>query len=170
MSFWLIIAGTLFAQEGLLTLAVLLKAEQLHYSLLAIHAIWLIVTLFQIWLGYVIGKWIQKKFANSKFEIRLKKYAESLDHSIGKRGEAVALILMSGIVSPGLTALLGSWLNISFRNIVIFALIGDLIWYVSEWVTVIGATNIASLFRTSTLLILIGVIAIGLIVKIVRKK
>ena len=170
MSFWLIIIGTLFVQEGLSVIVVLLKAYQEHYPLLLIHAIWLIDTLVQIWLGYVIGKWIQKKFADSRFELWMKKRAALLDDSIGKRGEAVALVLLSGIVSPGLTALLGSWLNISFRNIALFALLGDFIWYASEWVTVIGTSNLASLFRTSTLLILVAITAVGLIVKVVRKK
>lgn len=170
MSFWLVITGVLFIQEGIATLAVLLTAYQLHYPLLAIHAIWLAATVIQICLGYALGKWIQKKFADSKVEKRVKKYAESLDRSIGKRGEAVALILLSGIVSPGITAFLGSWLNVSFRNILIFAVLGDLIWYVSEWVTVIGATDIASLVRIGPLFILIAVVAIGLIVKVVRKK
>ncbi len=170
MSFWLIIAGALFVQEGLSVIVVLAEAYKMGYSLLAIHAIWLADTLVQIYLGYIFGKWIQKRFANSKFEVRLKKYAESLDTSIGKRGEAVALLLMSGVISPGITALLGSWLNVSFRNIMIFAVLGDLIWYVSEWVTIIGAEHIASLLRTGTLLILIALIAITLIVKVVRKK
>jgi uncharacterized membrane protein YdjX (TVP38/TMEM64 family) len=170
MAFWLLIIGTVFLQEGISTTVVLLEAYQRGYSLPIIHLVWFVGTIIQIYLAYIFGKWIQKRFPESKFEHRMKHYSVSLDESIGKRGLALALILMSSIVSPAFTSFIGSWLNISFRDILIYAFIGDLIWYTSEWITVIGASHLATLFQDGTAIVIIAIIAIALIVKVTKKK
>ena len=144
MSLWILITIALTVQEGLSVLAVLLRAYQLHYSLWLIHGIWLFVTVAQIILAYYLGKWIQKKLTDSKFERWIKKSVHKLERSIDKNGERLALVLLSSIVSPALAAFVASWLEISFGNIFIFTLLGDLFWYASTWATVLGAQHFLS--------------------------
>jgi membrane protein YqaA with SNARE-associated domain len=144
MNLWLLIIGALTLQEGLSTTVILLDAVHAHYPLLLIHAIWLFVTVLQIVAGYFLGKWIQKRFGNSKAEQWFKKSAGKLEKSIGKQGAELALVIASALVSPAATSFLASWLDLSLTKIFIFTLLGDFLWYLSEWVTVYGATQILS--------------------------
>jgi membrane protein YqaA with SNARE-associated domain len=144
MSLWLLIISALTVQEGLSTDAVLLEAVHAHYSVWIIHAIWLFVTVVQTLAGYFLGKWIRRRFADTKMERWFEKSARKLEASIGKQGEAVALVLGSAIVSPAATAFLAAWLDISLTKILAFVVLGDFIWYALTWVTVVGATTIIS--------------------------
>src|SRR5665213_634522 len=140
MSLWWLLTVALLVQEGISTTVLLLKAYQEHYPLILIHLIWFVVTVVQIYAGYYLGKWIQTRFKNTKFELWMKKSTHRLDKHIGTSGEAIALMLVAGLVSPAIAALGASWLDISFVSVLIFALIGDLFWYVSEWATVFGVS------------------------------
>jgi membrane protein YqaA with SNARE-associated domain len=168
MSLWLLITIALTLQEGLSVLAVLVRAYQLHYSLWAIHAIWLAVTVIQISLAYYFGKWIQKKFKESKFERWAEKYAHKLEASIDKNGEKIALMLLSSIISPAIAAFLASWLEIPFSSVFVFALLGDAFWYASTWATVLGAFQIISIAKYG-LLIVIGLAIIFVLISHFRK-
>jgi membrane protein YqaA with SNARE-associated domain len=168
MYLWLLIALALTFQEGLSVLAVLLRAYQLHYSLWIIHAIWLAVTVAQITLAYHFGKWVQKRFARSRFEQWAEKSAQKLEKSIDKNGEKLALILLSSIISPAIAAFLASWLEIPFSNIFIFTLLGDCFWYASTWATVLGAFHILSIEKYG-LLIVIGIAIIFVVISHFRK-
>jgi hypothetical protein len=154
MNFWLLIILTLTIQEGLSVLAVLLKAYQLHYSLWIIHVIWLVVTSVQIGIGYVLGKWLQKRYAGMKFERWVNKHAKRLETSIHKSGENVALMLLSSIISPFIAAFLAAWLDITFLNVFMFALLGDLFWYASTWAYVLGATAILAKAKYGLIIVL----------------
>jgi membrane protein YqaA with SNARE-associated domain len=163
MPLWILITIALTVQEGLSVLAVLLKAYQLHYSIWLIHGIWLCVTVAQITLAYFFGKWVQKRFEHSKFERWVKKSVHKLERSIDKNGERIALILLSSIISPALAAFVASWLEISFGNIFMFTLLGDLFWYVSTWATVLGAQQLLSNAKYGLLALIFIVICFVLI-------
>ena len=170
MTLWLLLTVALVVQEGLSTTVLLLQAYQRHYPLYLIHILWLLLTILQIYAGYYLGKWIQKRFAGSKFESWMKKSTAKLEKMIGERGEAIALILISGIVSPAFAALGASWLEISFTKVLIFALIGDLLWYLSEWVTVIGAAHLFSDVKADSAIVIGTVLILLFMFKFHRKK
>jgi hypothetical protein len=155
MSFWLVIILTLVVQEGISTIAVLLRAEQLHYSLWAIHILWLVIASLEIAIAYRVGKLVQKSFADSKFERWVKTHVRNFEASIDKRGENVGLLLLSLIISPFVAAFLASWLDISFTNIFFFTLLGDGLWYASEWATVVGAQALLAQAKLVGLVILV---------------
>ena len=169
MYLWLLITFALIVQEGLSTLAILLRAYQLHYSLWIISAIWLVVTSLQIWFGYYLGRWIKKRFADSKFEMWVDKYARKLEATIDKNGEKIGLLLVSSIISPAVAGFVGPWLDISFGNIFLFSLLGDLFWYVSTWATVLGAQELLTKARYG-LLILIGIAIVYVLISHFLKK
>jgi membrane protein YqaA with SNARE-associated domain len=169
MSLWLLLTLALLVQEGVTTTVLLLEAYQQHYPLILIHLIWLVVTVFQIYAGYYVGKWIQKRFAGTKFESWLKKSAHSLEKHIGASGESIALVLVSGIISPVVAALGASWLEISFTRVLIFAGIGDLLWYLSEWITILGLTKLISGAKVEIGVVAIGLIVVALLLQFVRK-
>ena len=168
MSLWLLIILALTLQEGLSVLAILLRAYQLHYSLWVIHLIWFIATAVQITLAYYFGKWTQKSVTHSKFNRWTEKSVALFKKSVDKNGERIALVLLSTIISPALAAFFASWLEISFGNIFIFTLIGDLVWYISAWATVLGAFQILLIARYG-LLVLIALVFIFVLISHFRK-
>ncbi|MBA3789196.1 hypothetical protein H0X32_02255 [Patescibacteria group bacterium] len=170
MTLWFLIIISLIVQEGLSVTVLLLKAYQLHYPLFAIHAVWLVVTVFQIYTGFYLGKWIQKRFTDSKFERWMKKAAHKLEGIIGERGEEFALIFMSALVSPALAALGASWLEISFTKVLIFGLLGDLLWYISTWITVIGAAHLLSDVKGDAAIVIGALLVLYFVFKFARKK
>ncbi len=115
-----------------------------------------------------LGKWIQKRFANTKAEQWFKKYAQKLDASIGKRGAELALILGGALVSPAATAFLASWLDLSLTNIMIFVVFGDFLWYLSEWVTVYGATWILADAKYGVIIV-VALVIVWLVASRVRR-
>lgn len=170
MKLWLLIALVLTLQEGLSVLAVLLKAYQLHYSFVGITAIWLLVTVLQIALGYFLGKRIQKRFAGSKFEVWINKHAHKLEKSIDKSGEKVALVLFASIISPGIGAFLASWLDISFPTIFLYSLLGDTFWYASTWATVLGAIQILSRLKEGLIVVLVVIVLVNVLPYLLKRK
>jgi FtsH-binding integral membrane protein len=170
MKLWLLIALVLTLQEGLTVLAVLVHAYQLHYSLIGITAVWLVVTVAQILFGYWLGKRIQRKFAGSKFELWVQKQAATLEKSIDKNGEKIALVLFASIISPGIGAFVASWLDISFVSIFFYSLLGDTFWYVSTIATVIGAEQILSKAKEGFFIVLVIVVIFVVISHFAKKK
>jgi hypothetical protein len=168
MYLWLLIIFTLTLQEGLSVIAVLLRAYQLHYPLWIIHVIWLIATSIEITFAYYFGKWTQKSLTHPKFTHWAEKSVSLFKKSVDKNGERIALVLLSTIISPALAAFFASWLDISFGNIFVFALVGDLLWYISTWATVLGAFQIISIEKYG-LLILIGIAFILVLISHFRK-
>jgi hypothetical protein len=161
MTLWWLLIGALTIQEGVSTTVLLLEAHQKHYSIFLITLIWLVVTVLQIYAGFYLGKWIQKRFSGTKFEAWLKKSQQSFEKYIGKTGESFGLILVSGLVSPAVAALGASWLDISFMQVFIFALLGDFLWYLSEWITVLGLTQLVAGAHVETIIVIIGFVAVA---------
>ena len=153
MNLWLLIILTLTLQEGLSVIAVLVKAYQLHYSLWIIHLIWFVVTVAQIGIGYVFGKWLKKRYTGMKFERWIDRQAKKLEASIHSSGENVALMFLSSIISPFFAAFLAAWLDITFLNVFMFSLLGDFFWYVSTWAYVLGATAILAKAKYGLLIV-----------------
>jgi membrane protein YqaA with SNARE-associated domain len=168
MKLWLLIALVLTIQEGFSVLATLVRASELHYSFWIISLVWLVVTILQIALGYYLGKFIQKKSKGSRFERWAEKYARKLEKSISKSGEKLALVIFSSAVSPGIGAFLASWLDISFADIFIYSLLGDLFWYLSTLATVFGVVALLSKARFG-LIILICIVVVILLISYFRK-
>ncbi len=141
-SLLIIIILALIVQEPATTDATLFQARQNHFNILLIHLIWLIATCIDIFLGFYLGKWIQKTFKGSRFEVFSNKWADKIERFIGRNGEKFVLILLGIINFPYINSFLASWLKLSFRNIFILIFIGDTIWYAIEWAINLGVRSL----------------------------
>jgi membrane protein YqaA with SNARE-associated domain len=170
MSFWFVIALTLTIQEGFSTIAVLVHAQQLHYSAWIITAIWAVATALQITIAYYLGKWIQQKFADSKFEDWIKEWSKKFESFAGKYGQQFVPFFLALIISPALGAFLVSWLDLSFVSVFVLTFLGDACWYVSDWAAALGAEALWVRAKEIAIvvfaLVILGVIAF----KFLRKK
>ena len=165
MKLWAFIITTLFLQEPASTDAAIFLVRQNHINLLLINLFWLIATAIDITVGYLIGKWIQKNFSETKFERWAEKWASKIKDFIGRKGGRFAMILLGVINYPYANAFIFSWLKVSFRNIFVLTLIGDLIYWITEWIINISVRNYFSNPHT----VLFIVIGIGLLISVISK-
>lgn len=163
--FWLLVILVFFIQEPASTDAIIFQARHLGLNLFIFNSVWLLVTSIDIWLGYLIGKKVQEKYKNTRFEKFSRKWADRVENFVGKKGEKIALVFLGFINFPYLNSFLASWLNISFKNMFYPILIGDGIYWVTAWAINIGIRG----FFTNSHTALYVIIAIGLLFSIFSK-
>ena len=142
MPIWLFVIFASIFQEPATTDTMLFQVRQSHFNLWLVHAIWFIATFIDICVGFILGKWIQKSFKNSKFETFSNKWADRVERFIGRRGERFALILLGVINFPYINSFLGSWLKLPFKSLFTLIFIGDVIFYAIEWSINLGVRSI----------------------------
>jgi hypothetical protein len=162
---WWFIIPALFIQEPASTDAAIFQIRILHLNLILINIIWLIATIIDIYIGYKIGKWTQKKFEKTKIVTKSVVWATRIENFIGKQGESFTLILLGIINFPYANSFLGSWLKISFKKLFLLIFIGDVIYWAIEWGINIGIRT----FITNSSTALYTVIGIGLLFTIFSK-
>jgi hypothetical protein len=162
MHLWLLLASVLLLQEPLSTTFVILEVVRADYPIILIHLLWLVFTTSQIYLGYALGRWVQRRFTNSKVESWIAKWIKQISDLIGKKGQKVALIFFTILTTPFFAGFVASWLPISLWNILFFSTLGSLVWYLQVWIGVYGAGQFSSSLQTTV----ISVIIIGTLVSI----
>jgi hypothetical protein len=162
MHLWLLLASVLLFQEPLSATFVVLEVVRARYPIMLIHLLWLGLTISQIYLGYVVGKWGQRRFATAKAVTWISEWINKADDLIGKKGEKVALILFTIFTLPFFSGFVASWLPISVWSILLFSMLGSLLWYLQVWIGVYGADQ----FSSGLLTTVISAIIIGTLVSI----
>ena len=120
----------------------MLEAYQNHYSVWLMHLLYILATLFDIVVGYWIGKIFHDRFAKSRFSNYARRKMDEFSEMSGKYGKKIALIVFGPIIFP-ISAVLAPWLEVSFVDALIFFLIGDVIfWYAFEWLAVLGIKSV----------------------------
>jgi hypothetical protein len=162
MHLWLLLASVLLLQEPLSTTFVVLEVVRAHYPIILIHLLWLMLTTSQIYLGHLLGRWVQTRFSILRLETWMTQWNQKINDLIGKNGEKVALIFFTILTMPFFTGFVASWLPISLWNTLFFSVLGSLIWYLQVWLGVYGAGQFSSSLQTTV----ISVIVIGILVSI----
>ena len=158
MKLWIWIVITLLFQELVSTNAILLEAFQKHYTIWIIHIVFLLGTGIGITVGYWLGQWVQKTFHN-KLVVYIQKKAKRIEGFMGKNGTRLSLVFLSIIDFNFMDSFLSAWLDVSFWEIFIFLFIGNLLWYISQWVIVLGInTYVHNVYQAFSILIGISII------------
>jgi membrane protein YqaA with SNARE-associated domain len=162
MPLWLLLSSVLLFQEPLSATFVVLQAVRAHYPIILIHLLWLGLTGSQIYLGFILGKWGQRRFARAKFEAWIAEWTHKIDHLIGRKGEKAALIFFTLLTLPFIAGFVAAWFPISVWSVLLFSTLGSFLWYVQVWIGVYGADQFSSgLYST-----IINVVVIGTLVSI----
>jgi hypothetical protein len=162
MHLWLLLASVLLLQEPLSATLVVLEAVRVHYPVILLHLLWLSLTISQIYLGYMLGRWIQRRFPKASLDVWMIKWTREVDDLIGKKGEKVALIAFTIFTLPFFSGFVASWLPLSIWSILLFSVLGSALWYLQVWIGVYGADQLSSGLHTT----IISVIIIGTLVSI----
>src|ERR1700722_9548546 len=138
MKLWLFLIGALIVQEPVSSNAALLLAYQHHYNLWLVHLIFVLATTFDILVGYVLGKWVNRHFGNSAAIRYAKRWLGTFTKFAGKNGQRISIFLFGSIIFPA-PAFLAPWLDLPFWEIFVCLFLGDLVlWYGFEWLVVLG--------------------------------
>ncbi|MCX6757747.1 MAG: hypothetical protein NTZ44_02625 [Candidatus Nomurabacteria bacterium] len=162
---WIFILITLFIQEPASTDAAIFQIRTLHINIFLINFIWIIATVFDIWFGYKVGKFVQKKFKDTRFELWSFRWAGRIENFIGQKGKKFVLILLGIINFPYANSFLASWLTLSFKDIFTYLFIGDVLYWAIEWGINIGVRS----FVIDPHLALYIVIGAGLLLLVISK-
>jgi membrane protein DedA with SNARE-associated domain len=162
MRLWLLLTSIFLLQEPLSATFVVLKAVRARYPIILLHLLWLSLTILQIYLGYILGRWIQRRFSKAKWDVWMIKWTREVDDLIGKKGEKVALIAFTIFTLPVFSGFVASWLPLSIWSILLFSVVGSFLWYLQVWIGVYGAGQLSSGLHTT----IISVIIIGTLVSI----
>ncbi len=150
---WLLLTFSLIVQEGAAFTTALYLSIQNHVSAWLIHIAFVCATSFDIWLGYHLGGYIDRKFLHNSW---IQRWVKKHSHWINKPGREWILILTGIINFPFLNGVLASWLELPFKLIFVTTMIGDLIAYSLLWAIALGAIH---LYTNTYLTILILAVA-----------
>jgi membrane protein YqaA with SNARE-associated domain len=157
MGLWALITATFLIQEFATTALVLVVAQRSDIPLWPIHIIWAATTLADMYVGYLLGQLLKHKLNKNKFVQRIDGWVHKADESLGKYGTNLALMLLGIIDFPYINTFIGAWLDVPMNMAFLFTFIGNFIWYLLLWGTVLGLTS----FISNPSIILFIIIAIG---------
>ncbi|HVO28835.1 MAG TPA: hypothetical protein VMT81_02545 [Candidatus Paceibacterota bacterium] len=136
---WLFVAVALVFQEVATTGAALVDASAWHLNLWIIDLIWFAATAGDIAAGFFIGRWIQRRFAGSRFDALAKRMSAKVERAAGRTGARLSLVLLGFVSYPYVTAFVASWLtDLPLRDVFLCTILGNALWYAFEWATVFG--------------------------------
>ncbi len=165
MKTWIFVISALFVQESTSTNAAIYLIRDQHLNFWIINLIWILATAFDISTGYVLGKWVQRKFQNTKLIKWSESWANKIENFIGRNGKRFVVIFLGIINFPYLNSFFLSNLRFSFKDIFILTFIGDSIFWGIEWLINISANN----YFSDSYTVLYIVICLGLLFSIISK-
>ena len=161
MTIWIYIVAAMLVQELAVVAAALGFAYQLHVNIFLVHGVWLAATVFDAVVGFELGKWIRRKYSASTISRHAESLASALEHRISTNGRRLTLVVFGFLNFPYVNGFIGSWLNLSFADALLFTLVGDALWYLSIWGAVAGVNIIPADSRWA---VVVGIaLAIGLV-------
>ncbi|MDB5188911.1 MAG: hypothetical protein JWM92_509 [Candidatus Nomurabacteria bacterium] len=137
---WVILI--LFVQETVTLNGLLVKTHQWDYSIWIITLLFIIATTVDIIIGYAIGRYAKKRFNNGKVKAFAVKWSLRLTAYMGKHQRKIYLVLLGYFSFPYLNAFITAWLDISFAESFFYLFVGNMIFYITSWLLVLGITSI----------------------------
>ena len=159
MKFWLITVGILIIQEIVTTNKVLIQASQYHHNLWAVHCIFIMATIFDLFAGYALGRlfitrskrilaWLEQfnlyRFARPYLEVFVRFFKNGirgLRSVMGKKEERLSLVFLGTMYQPYITSFFAASLNLQFKDCFLFLFLGNAIWYVTIWLILLGIST-----------------------------
>lgn len=164
---WFFIVFALITQEIVSLNAVIFAAYHYHFHVVLIHILFLIATAIDIIIGFIIGKYVRRKMTHGKIVAFAEKWSARFHSYVGRRGRWVALLAIGNFSFPYINAFLAAWLDMPFIESFIFIFIGNIIWYISLWLLVLGiASTIPNPWIAFTVVVSVALIGIYIVKKL----
>lgn len=158
-SLWALVTAVFFIQEFASTALVLVVVQHSGAQLWPIHIIWAGTTLLDMYIGYMLGTLLKNRFSKNRFMRRVEAWIGEATGALGKHGSNITIMLLGIINFPYLNTFIASWIDMPMRTAMVFTVIGNFVWYLLLWGTVLGLTS----FIHDPSIILLILIMIGVL-------
>lgn len=162
---WLFIIFALVTQEVISLNTVILEVHRYNFHVGLIHILFMAATALDIIVGFTFGTYAKKHLTNKKLVAFAEKWSARFYTLVGKKGKWVALIILGNFSFPYINAFIAPWLNLSFIESFIFIFIGNMIWYATVWLFVLGVVSVVPNPLTGLFVIIAIVILVMLFAK-----
>lgn len=132
----------LILQEVILLNTLIFETRQGHYIAWVIHIMFMVATIFDIWVGYRIGKWAKQRYTTGKIVEFANKWTERFHSYVGRRGRLLALFLLGNFSFPYVNSFIAAWLAIPFWEMLIVFFIGNVTFYFLGWFVIGGISTL----------------------------
>lgn len=108
-----------------------------------IHILFTIITIVEIVIGYVIGKYVRNHFTKGRL-VRFAEYCSGKLRKVsgtGKWANYLALFILANFSYPYVNAFIAAWFGLSFGESLLFLAIGNLTGYILYWAFVTGVIH-----------------------------
>lgn len=166
MKQWLLIILIVFLQETVTLNGLLVKAHQGDYSIWVITGLFVIATAIDIVVGYVVGKRVKHHWNKGGIKLFATKWSHRFNLYIGKHGRKIYLLLLGFFSFPYLNAFITAWLNVPFWESFWYLFFGNMIFYVTSLLLVLGITWLIPNPLVALLTVVVVTIAVTVITRI----
>jgi hypothetical protein len=142
MKSWLVIVLILLVQETVTLNALLVKVFQGEYSIFFITLLFVFATVIDIFIGHWVERYVKKYWNKGKVKVFAKHWSQRFYAFVGKRGIKVYLLLLGYFSFPYVNAFITSWLEIPFWESFWYLFFGNMIFYISLALLVLGITSV----------------------------
>jgi len=143
MKQWLLIVLIVLIQETVTLNGLLVKARQTGwYSIVLITLLFIVLTVIDIIIGHVVGTYVKKTFNKGGVKTFASKWSRLFKAYIGKHGKKIYLLLLGYFSFPYLNSFITSWLNIPFWDSFWYLFFGNMLFYLTSLLLVLGITSI----------------------------
>ena len=144
MPIWILVAGVLIPQEFASSAIVFIIALQSNFPIWAINLIWICTTSLDMYVGFMLGKITQEKFHGSRFFHWVERWINKGKRELGPYGENFSLALLGVVNFPFINTFIGAWIGLPFSMAFLLTLVGNFVWFLFLWGTVLGLSTFVS--------------------------
>jgi len=156
MPMWILVAGVLIPQEFASSAIVFIIALQSNFPIWAINLIWLCTTALDMYVGFVLGKFIQERLQGTRFFRWVERWIKKGRAELGTDGEKLSLALLAIVNFPYINTFIGAWIGLPLGTSLVLTLAGNFVWFLFLWGTVLGLSAFVS---NPNIIILILIVA-----------
>jgi hypothetical protein len=170
MAIWLYIVAAMMVQELAAVAAALGFAYHLHVNIFLVHGVWLVATTIDAMIGFECGRWVHRRYGTSTLARHATSLALAIERRVNVNGRRLTLALFGFLNFPYVNGFIGSWLNLSFADTLLFTLVGNAFWYLSIVGAVTGIGAITADPRWIAAVAIVLAVGLAIAVKILRLK
>ena len=168
MKLWLLLIAAFVAQEVVFMNATLLQAYRAGYGTLLMALIFFAASLFDVLVGYTLGKWTQRRFEDAPATKKIARKAHAAERMLGEKGSRLGLTVLGFTSFNYVNAFLTSWTSIPLGTAARYLVLGDLLWYASALALVTGVEKTVNPF--AAIYVLIGISLVFLLANILFQR
>ncbi len=138
----LLVLLIVFVQETVTLNGLLVKVHEGSFSAFWTTIFFVLASVIDIFVGYWLGGYVKRRWNKGKVRTFAKTWVGRFKKYIGKHGRKLYLLLFGYFSFPYLNAFICSWLDIPFPEAFMYLFFGNLVFYITCWLLVLGVMSV----------------------------